>query len=183
MVREGLDEDQQTIRCRRFSLPADGTIAWESIPNSCATRCDGASVAKSRDLAALAHVPAGSRIAAFAPETICAEWPFSGHDHLASLAIGRRSAFVNTQWDIPGASWMRPIYNRGRGYNDETSTKLASSRFPACYGPKLIDRLDHLPRDRFDYVWTFDEPVSVSRYPWLRPRSSGPSGTLYAIEG
>ena len=48
------------------------------------------------------EVPMGARIAVLAHSSECGVWPLAGRNHAPSLAIARRHAFVNTQWDIPG---------------------------------------------------------------------------------
>lgn len=130
------------------------------------------------DLEALDSVPRGSRIAVMSSPTACEDWHLKGFDHLASLAIVRREAFVNTQWDIAGSQLLRPLYNRGRGFNDAISTRMAGKR-SACDGTPLPQMLAGLPRDRFDYVWVFDDAADA---PWLRPVFAGPHGRLYRIE-
>ena len=137
--------------------------------------------AAERDLAALRLVPEGARIVVFAPDSGCSDWRLSGNDTLAGLAIGRRRAFVNTEWDTPGASWMRPLYNRERGYNDSLSVQVANPNYARCAAPPVADRLGKLPRDRFDFVWLFGVTVPDGAFPWLAKRYAGPSGTLYAI--
>lgn len=129
------------------------------------------------DLKALDGVPQGSRIAVMATPTGCEQWQLQGLDHLASLAIVRREAFVNTQWDIAGSQLMRPIHNQGRGFNEATTTRMVGRAAP-CEGSTLASMLAALPRDRFDYVWVFDARADV---PWLVPVHAGPHGRLYAI--
>jgi hypothetical protein len=129
------------------------------------------------DLLALDHVTRGSRIAAFAPPTYCMSWQMRGFEHLPSLAIIRREAFVNTQWDTLGAQLMRPIYNDGRGFNEGSSAALGG--VGKCTGPTFATKLQTLPRERFDYVWAFHAPVA--QVPWLRLVFAGPDGRLYAV--
>lgn len=134
-----------------------------------------------QELAVLNGVPNGARIASFATDSVCGPWPMTGYDHLPSMAIVRRRAFVNSEWDLPTAIPTRPLYNRGRGYNDASSTVIGDPAFVHCNGPSIGERLDHLPQDRFDYVWTFSAPIASERYPWLREEARGPSGVLYRI--
>lgn len=129
------------------------------------------------DLKALDQVPHGSRIAVFTPPTYCLSWQMRGFEHLGSMAIIRREAFVNTQWDTPGAQLMQPIYNKGRGFNEGGSTNVQGEG--KCAGTPMREVLQALPRDRFDYVWVFHAPMP--RTPWLRPVFSGPDGRLYAV--
>ncbi len=128
------------------------------------------------DLAVLDTVPRGSRIAVLATTSLCNGWPMNGYDHLASLMIIRREAFVNTEWDIPGALLMRPIYNLDYSYNSSDSVIIDGER-PGC-GQPVARRLAQIPQTRFDYVWIVNSPESAS---WLLPVGAGPHGRLYRI--
>ena len=112
--------------------------------------------------------------------SLCRGWTPQGFDHAPSLAIVRRQAFVNSQWDSAGANPMRPIYNDGRGYNAVPSNLIGGPR-RACEGRPLEEMLARLPRDRFDYVWMF-EAAAPADAGWLAPVARGPSGRLYRVE-
>lgn len=131
------------------------------------------------DLRALEHVSVGARIAVFAPERMFESWDNSGLGHLASLAIPRREAFVNTQWDDAGSQLMRPIYNAGQDFNSNLSSKIRVNQ--GRDGRTVDDMIAHLPRDRFDYVWLFraDLPPSVRND--FRPVFRNRESVLYAI--
>lgn len=131
------------------------------------------------DLAALSRVPIGSRIVRLAGESFCRAPYFRGFETLPNLAIVRRQAFVNAQWDIAGSHLMRPVYNAGVGYND-IETGLVSPPGSPCKGKPLAVLLREIPRDRFDFVWVFDVDVSAD---WLQPVFAGPHGRLYRIVG
>ncbi len=132
------------------------------------------------DLAALRVVPHGARIAVLAHSSECGVWPLAGRNHAPSLAIPRRHAFVNTQWDIPGQHLMRPIYNDGRGFNDSRSVELFNPAF-GCPGFRVRTFLRYLPRDRFDYVWIWEAEAPAAALGWLTPVYTGPTSRLYAI--
>ena len=129
------------------------------------------------ELAALVHVPRGARIAALSTEGHCDSFVLRGYEHLASYAITRRDAFVNTQWDDPGSQIVRPVYNLGHGFNDRLSVLVSRPR-RWCFGETLETRLATLPRDRFDFVWMFGEQA---QRPWLALVFEGPQGRLYRI--
>jgi len=133
-----------------------------------------------RDLAVLDQVPRGSRIAIMAWRSLCRGWTPAGFEHAPSLAIVRRHAFVNSQWDYAGANLMRPIYNAGRGFNAVPSNLIGGPR-RACEGRPLGEMLALLPRDRFDYVWMF-EAAAPAGPDWLVPVARGPNGRLYRVE-
>jgi hypothetical protein len=132
------------------------------------------------DLAALQKVPMGARIAVLAHSSECGVWPLAGRNHAASLAIVRRHAFVNTQWDIPGQHLMRPIYNEGQGFNDSRSVELFNPVF-GCPGFRVRTFLRYLPQDRFDYVWIWEAEAPPAAFSWLTPVYTGPTARLYAI--
>jgi hypothetical protein len=131
-----------------------------------------------QDLAALDPIPRGSRIAVIATPSYCESWQLHGREQLPGLAIVRREAFVDSEWDAAGAQLMQPIYNLGRGFNDTTSTRLIGKR-RSCQGRPLEVILSDLPQGRFDYVWAFDAPAPAVT--WLRLAYAGPHGRLYAI--
>ena len=132
------------------------------------------------DLAALERVPMGARIAVLAHSSECGVWPLAGRNHAPSLAIVRRHAFVNTQWDIPGQHLMRPIYNEGQGFNDSRSVELFNPVF-GCPGFRVRTFLRYLPRERFDYVWIWEAEAPPAAFSWLIPVYTGPTARLYSI--
>lgn len=133
-----------------------------------------------QDLAALNLVPVGARIVVLAHSTECGAWPLAGRNHAASLAIARRHAFVNTEWDIPGQHLMRPIYNAVYGFNDSRTVDLFNPGF-GCPGFRVRRFLRHVPRDRFDYVWMWEAEATPESREWLNLVYAGPSSRLYAI--
>ncbi|WP_326524915.1 hypothetical protein [Sphingomonas sp.] len=106
-----------------------------------------------RELAALAHVPEGARIALFvSPE--CAEpWRMARLDHIGGLATARRRAFVNDQWPDIGASLLTVRYPAAHPFEADPSQLL-----PCDGGAALTRRLAMLPRDAFDYLWLVNLP-------------------------
>ncbi len=137
-----------------------------------------------QDLAALAIVPVGARIATFACIDDCVGetgWRLNGYDHLPGLAIPRRRVFINNEWDITG-NGLLPIYNHGRGYNDVSSVLVVPRVSPqGPHGLTVDQRLATLPRDRFDFVWVFNQPFDEAKFPWLKPLYRGPVGVMFAI--
>jgi hypothetical protein len=112
------------------------------------------------DLQALDHVPAGSRIAAFVGHPCRSGWNPDRMDHLASLAIVRRAAFTNDQWDIGGAQVVWPTYLTGSdvdpNYRHDPHQLVTALPCGAIWS--LDTALAGLPRARFDFVWLIDPP-------------------------
>jgi hypothetical protein len=133
-----------------------------------------------QDLAALNHVPMGARIVVLSHSTECGVWPLAGRNHAASLAIVRRHAFVNTEWDIPGQHLMRPIYNAVYGFNDSRTVDLFNPAY-GCPGFRVRRFMRLVPRDRFDYIWIWEAEAPPETKKWLNLVYAGPSSRLYAI--
>ncbi|MEG3160078.1 hypothetical protein U1763_06155 [Sphingomonas sp. LB2R24] len=132
-------------------------------------------------LAALDHIPRGSRV--FVLVTLPCESAWSSHrmDHLGLMAIVRRDAFANGVWDMPSSQLTvhRP---------DATGFVYAGSQtlFPAgCrYDPRydLPRALATLPRTAFDFVWLIDTPrADKPNDRGLHRIWSGNRGALYRI--
>ena len=107
-------------------------------------------------LAALDHVPAGSRVVAFewAP---CRNWPLERSAHLPSMAIVRREAFSNDQWPLLGSSLLTVNLPAVGGFAKDPSQIV---RHPGCRreGLAIEAALRLVPRQEFDYLWLLDMP-------------------------
>jgi hypothetical protein len=130
------------------------------------------------ELGAIDRLPRGARIFALTPDRNCESWPNNSLSHLPSLAIVRRDAYVNTEWDIPGQQLMRPIYARDLEFDVWASV---APRGTDCSGRDAGEALARLPRDKFDYVWIFAVPLPATGRGWLEPVFQGPRGTLYEV--
>ncbi len=135
-------------------------------------------------LVALDHVPRGARVAAFTRRTCGVEWSTNRMEHLSALAIVRRHAFSNDQWDVSGAENMTVIKNDAPGFAVDPSQLLVPA---ACPGgaPWMTpgQALARLPRAAFDYVWLIDPPrfdVRLTR--GMTPIWSNGPDHLYRIE-
>jgi hypothetical protein len=115
--------------------------------------------AYARHLRALDRVPPGASIAVLARSADCDSWRHERVAHLGSLAIMRKDAFVNSQWEIPGGQLLTPLHARGTAFNADPSQYLEAGCADAA-GPALARKIGQIPRDRFDYVWLlgFDMP-------------------------
>ncbi len=136
-------------------------------------------------LAALNHVPPGSRIAVIAVLNCPVEWRQSRIDHLPALAMVRRDAFINSQWAIPGGQGLIPLAARGTAFNADPSQILNHRRNCSAPLPQLIAaRAALIPRDRFDMLWIID--VDTRALPAL-PRAervySDDRTALYRLTG
>ena len=132
-------------------------------------------------LAAIDHIPRGSRVVALADLPCEAQWTSRRMDHLGMMAIVRRDAFVNGLWDIP-SSQLRIHRPEAGGFVYAGSQALFA---PGCRydeGYDLQRALATIPYAAFDFVWLIDTP----RVKWptdarLRLVWSTDRGALYRI--
>jgi len=121
-----------------------------------------------RHLAALDYVERGSRVAILNHYPCNVPWRRPRLDHLGSMMLVRREAFVNSQWDVPGAQLLRPLGALGTPFNADPSHLVRSSNCAEDLRALLGTRIGQLPRDRFDYVWVIDyDPATLPAYPGL----------------
>ncbi|MDB5715375.1 MAG: hypothetical protein JWO15_2772 [Sphingomonadales bacterium] len=129
---------------------AAGTISFAAISSR-----------QERALGALDHLPVGARMIAFTDDNTA--W----HDrlsHLPAMAIVRRQAYSNDQWNVMTMNMMRSnkkdagsfasdpshlVYDAGTGGND----RLIS----------LDAALVRFPKDAFDYLWLINPPKYDAR--------------------
>lgn len=135
-------------------------------------------------LRALDRIADGSRVAALVGFSCDRPWREARTQHLASLAVVRRRAFVNTHWDTPGAELLVPKGAPGTTYNADPSQFVFDfKRCPEDLRPRLAAKIAAVPRDVFDYVWVFGfAPASLPAYPGLRPLYADGASVLYAVD-
>ncbi|MEO7787635.1 MAG: hypothetical protein ABIR77_07425 [Sphingomicrobium sp.] len=111
---------------------------------------------------ALNHVARGTRVLSLAGQPCIvrvARWTLARNSHLGSMAIVRRDAFENSQWEISGANLLR-VKNPGnyRGFSADPSQFVVPEGCGGA-GKSLDSVLATLPRDAFDYLWLIDPPA------------------------
>ena len=134
-------------------------------------------------LAALDRVERGARIATFVRFPCHQNWRRSRLEHIDGMAIVRRDAFTNGQWDVPGAQLLTPLAARGSRFNADPSQLIGLDyRCIDDLRPRLAETIRSLPRERFDYVWilAFD-PKTLPSYPGLEPVFTDDRTILYRI--
>lgn len=107
-------------------------------------------------LSALDHVPRGSRVFALVDLPCNSRWWMPRTEHLGAMGIVRRDAFVNGQWDMPGAQLLRVTYRAAGPFGVDPSQIV---RPPRCFrGLSMDERIAAFPRAAFDYLWLIDLP-------------------------
>ena len=105
------------------------------------------------EAAAIERLPKGARVAAFVNIGCFDEWTRPRLDHLPSLAIVRREAFVNDQWTVAGSHLLtvKPPY----GAYIDPSQMVAE---PECKEHLLNPALAAISPALFDHVWLIQPP-------------------------
>ncbi|KRB85806.1 hypothetical protein ASE00_03290 [Sphingomonas sp. Root710] len=134
-----------------------------------------------RYLQALPHIPKGARVVALIAPPCPRGWNVPRIVHLPSMAIVRRDAFANDQFDMPGAQLVAvgPEIPRDFAYHSSEQVRL-----PGCERPEplLADRIGQIPRGTFDQLWLIGvDPANRPRLPWLRQVWADDRSALYAI--
>jgi hypothetical protein len=111
-----------------------------------------------RELAAIAHIPEGARIAAFVGKTCDDPWRMTRLDHLPSLALVRRDAFVNDQWALAGAQLLTVRYPAAGAYQVDPSQFVTPNDCTRRGWKRIDDALGALPHEAFDHVWLIAPP-------------------------
>lgn len=107
-----------------------------------------------RHLAALDHIPRGARVAAFVGATCDQPWRMARAGHLPSMAIVRRGAFTNDQFDLGSTALLTVTVPGTAGFATDPSQIVMDTPCPASPEFRTLDTaLARMPRDRFDLIW------------------------------
>lgn len=137
-----------------------------------------------RRLVALDHLPAGARVAAFVVNRCDAGWPIARLNHLPSMAVVRRAAFANDQFNL-GSTGLMQVRAQGLGdFASDPSQIVAGDRCAAASDvPSLRAALARFPRRAFDHVWLIDPPAGgAARVPGAMRIWSDGRDALYRLE-
>jgi hypothetical protein len=138
-------------------------------------------------LHALDDVPQGASIAILTRPSQCEPWRAPRLAHLGSLAIVRRDAFVNSQWDASGGQQLlTPLRARGTEFNADPSQyiQLQPGSCEDDLGVAFAQRIAVIPRDRFEYLWLLDVDTSkLTGLPPMRRIYQDRRTALYELSG
>lgn len=134
------------------------------------------------ELAALDRVPPGARLVTFVPMGCPRGWSTPRFDHLPSIALARRRAFANDQWDMPGAQLLGIRYPAAGAFARDPSQFVTP--VGCVSGLRTIEQaLAQVPRGAFDYLWLVDPPAHDARLTaGLRPLWRRGNSVLFRIE-
>lgn len=133
------------------------------------------------ELAALDHVPIGARLLSFVGKPCAPGWAVHRLDHLPSLALIRRRAFANDQWQASGAQLIKVRYAAAGAFSADPSQFVV---VPACARRerRAFDQaLAQFPRAAFDYVWVIQQPKGAYDMKGLEPVWRQGRSALYRV--
>jgi hypothetical protein len=114
---------------------------------------------QSAKLAALDHVPIGSRVISFVGRKCDQSWELPRNDHLGSMVIVRRLGFSNDQWPMAGASLLTVPHPEAGRFAYDPSQKVRPRVCANGDAWPIEESLHRFPRDKFDYLWLIDPPA------------------------
>lgn len=109
-------------------------------------------------LAALDHVPVNARMITFVGDSCRKTWPLSRLSHISGMAIVRRQAFSNDQWDMAGAQLLTILKTDAIGFRGDPSQVVTAERCRTDKWRPLGWSLMNFPREAYDYVWLVQPP-------------------------
>lgn len=137
----------------------------------------------SRNLAALDHVPHGARLVSLVGTDCRDHWTLPRLDHLPALAIVRREAFSNDQWQMPGAQLITVRWRHGQKFSADNSQAVVPNDCPiGIWGTDIDKALAAIPRNDFDYLWIIEPPAyDPALLKGMKPIWRGGSSVLLQI--
>jgi hypothetical protein len=111
------------------------------------------------ELDALRFVPQGARLVSFVGRPCAQGWGVHRLDHLPSIALVRRRAFANDQWQAEGAQLITVHYPQGGAFVADPSQFVVEPRCERAERMALPRAIASFPRDAFDYVWVVEQPA------------------------
>ena len=114
-------------------------------------------------LGALDHVPEGARLVSLVRHDCDKKWFDDRLAHLPAMAIVRRNAFSNDQWQLEGAQLLHSRYpvthsSLSARYKGDSSQFVNDKHCVNDDTWTLNEALAAIPRDQFDYVWLLEPP-------------------------
>ncbi|MFM7376634.1 MAG: hypothetical protein ACKO1O_00645 [Erythrobacter sp.] len=132
-------------------------------------------------LPALDHIPEGARVAFFVVKPCAAPWPLPVLDHVGAMALVRRNAFVNDQWQRPGVNLLKVRLPAAGAFAHDPSQLVLREDCPVGTRPPLSQALAALPRGVFTNIWIVGEvPDRITPPPGFVEVPGAGSGRLYA---
>lgn len=134
-----------------------------------------------RELAALDHLPQGARLVSLVGRPCAPDWSVHRLDHLPSMALIRRHAFANDQWQAQGAQLISVRYQAAGLFKSDPSQFVVEPRCARFERRAFPAAVAAIPRDAFDYVWIIQQPNAAADMTDLQPIWENGRSALYRI--
>ena len=135
------------------------------------------------ELAALDHVPRHARIVALVGRECRETWQLERRTHLPSLAIVRRHAFTNDQFDMPGAQLIGVDYPAGAPFTADPSQMVTNDSCVRHDWMTYTNAIARIPHAAFDYLWVIGTPrENRADMQGFTPIWQNGRSTLYRVE-
>ncbi len=135
------------------------------------------------NLAALDHVPRHARIVAMTGRSCAALWRLERPTHWPSLAIVRRHAFTNGQWQMAGAQLLSVTYQAGAPFRTDPSQIIMADTCDHTEWRTFTDAMALVPKDAFDFLWVINPPSpNRATFEGYTPVWHYARSTLYRID-
>ncbi len=110
--------------------------------------------------AALPHIPRGAKVLTFVGQPCARLWAKDRLEHVPSMALVRRGAFANDQWDVVGSQLVRVRLLGGTKWTNDPSQLVTPVRCRPDWRP-MAEAVATFPRDQFDWLWIVSKPTNV----------------------
>ncbi len=108
-------------------------------------------------LAILDDLPKNSRLISFVYKPCTVDWAKHRRDHLPAMALVRRGAFTNDQWDLAGSQLIRVKYLEGSRWTNDPSQLVTGGPCRRDWRT-MAAAVENFPREKFDYLWIIGKP-------------------------
>jgi hypothetical protein len=112
-----------------------------------------------RELVALSYIPAHARLVSLVGAHCKTQWARSRLEHLPSIALVRRGAFANDQWNLAGAQLISIQYPQGAPFDRDPSQFVSAGDGCNPHIRPLSVALKMIPRSAFDFIWVINAPA------------------------
>lgn len=134
-----------------------------------------------QELGAVRYIPNGARVLGLVGKPCDVPWAVHRLDHLPSMAVVRRQALTNDQWQASGAQLLTVRYKGAAPFLADPSqfvTVSACARRERMAYPQAIATF---PRQAFDYVWVIQQPDEAADDRGLQPVWRSGRSALYRV--
>ena len=135
------------------------------------------------EAAALPFIPRGASVLVLVNRPCTRPWALSRLEHIGSLALVRRDAFVNDQWSVAGSHLIRIRQSDVAPFARDPSQYVYDRPCPKRAFMLFDEAIARFDRRGFDHVWTIGFARDRVQAPDLEPIWRSDRSTLYKVVG